>query len=493
MRLLQMSFSGAVFIIAVVMLRAAAVNRLPKRTFLILWELVLFKLLVPFSVPSVFSIDTLIRHGMSVPAFSGNDTVHAVSPVWPGSPAAGPGTKQPSPADPQTVPVWLIVWCVGMILFALFFTVSYVRCLIVFQASLPVDHDAVAQWPKKHPIRRPVSVRQSDRIFSPLTYGVFRPVILMPKHTDWTNERQLQYILAHEQVHICRYDSVTKLIAAAALCIHWFNPMVWIMYSLFDRDMELSCDESVIQQFGQASKSEYARMLIGMEARKSGLQPFCSNFSKNFMEERITAIMKNKKTTIFSRALACLIIAAAVTVFATSAQANERKSPESAASARSNAGSVSPAEQDRMRNAAADKILPDEATVLSYVDPLDGQTYYCIDGGETYMTEEEYEWLFPTPDVTWWTYEEYAAWLENEKVQLQGMIGETGWTGGRGEFVWTQEIVDETIAMYEEMLQEILNGRLISKSVNGSTDIQLSYDPADLELSIESAEADEIW
>ena len=141
-------------------------------------------------------------------------------------------------------------------------------------------------------MKRPILVRQSDRISAPLTYGIFRPVILMPKKMDWKNEKQLQYVLSHEYVHIYRYDTVTKLIVTLALCIHWFNPFVWVMYILFNRDIELACDESVIRQFGEKSKSAYSLMLINMEATKSGLLPFCNNFSKNAIEERITAVMK---------------------------------------------------------------------------------------------------------------------------------------------------------------------------------------------------------
>ena len=139
---------------------------------------------------------------------------------------------------------------------------------------------------------------------------------------DWKNEKQLQYVLSHEYVHIYRYDTVTKLIATLALCIHWFNPFVWVMYILFNRDIELACDESVIRQFGEKSKSAYSLMLISMEATKSGLLPLCNNFSKNAIEERITAIMKTKKITIFSLVLASLIVVGVGTAFTTSAQAN---------------------------------------------------------------------------------------------------------------------------------------------------------------------------
>ena len=171
-------------------------------------------------------------------------------------------------------------------------------------------------------MKRPIVIRQSDRISTPLTYGIFRPVILMPKKTDWENAAQLQYIFSHEYVHIYRFDIVTKLVSTIALCIHWFNPFVWAMYLFFNHDIELACDESVIRQFGEKSKSAYSLMLISMEAEKNGLLPFYSNFSKNATEERITAIMNTKQTTCATFMTACVTVLAAVSLFATSATAS---------------------------------------------------------------------------------------------------------------------------------------------------------------------------
>ncbi len=324
MNVLQMSFSGAVFITAVVIIRGAAIHKLPKKTFLVLWELVMLRLLIPFSIPSMFSIYTLVTHSISSTTLPEAGTDYSI-PTMQGLFVTTQGAEQP-PADASpSISMWFMVWCAGILLTALFFVISYLRCLIEFRTALPVHNHYVEKWLAERPLKRPILVRQSDRISAPLTYGIFRPVILMPKKTDWKNEKQLQYVLSHEYVHICRYDTVTKLIATLALCIHWFNPFVWVMYLLFNRDIELACDESVIRQFGEESKSAYSLMLINMEAAKSGLLPFCNNFSKNAIEERITAVMKIKKTSLPAICIAAILIVGVTTTFATSAAGTNRE------------------------------------------------------------------------------------------------------------------------------------------------------------------------
>ena len=123
--------------------------------------------------------------------------------------------------------------------------------------------------------------------------------------------------------------------------------------------------------------------------------------------------------------------------------------------------------------------------MMSYVNPDDGKTYYSFDDGKTFtpLTDAELEALCPTQDIEWWTYDEYKAWLDNEKIQLQSMLGERGSVNGGEEFVWTQEKIDETIALYEETLQDIKNGMMYSKTVDGQDDVLVVYDPADREQS----------
>lgn len=319
MNLLQMSFSGAVLILAVVVIRAITINQLPKRTFLILWGIVFFRLLIPFTIPSVFSIYSLVAQKADTAAFTGLQMEYVIPAVPQEQIEIIQRQNQPSAVAMTQLPVWRMIWLAGMTVCAAFYIISYLRLRFEFQASLPVQNEFVEQWLKAHPLKRFISIRQSDRISTPLTYGILKPVILMPKRTDWKNIKQLDYIFMHEYVHISRFDTVIKLVCALVLCIHWFNPLVWVMHILFNRDIELACDESVVHRFGEKSKSTYAFMLINMESKKSGFMPFCNSFSKNAIEERITAIMKIKKNSIFAVLIAAVLVIGVTTAFTTSA------------------------------------------------------------------------------------------------------------------------------------------------------------------------------
>ena len=454
MSLVQMTLSGGAFILFIVVVRALALHRLPKGTFLALWEMAALRLLLPFTIPLPFSLFAPAKHLPVVGEY--------LAVGVPGTPAVGIPAGTPVSAGTAPSAVLPMIWLAGSALMAAYFTVSYVRAGRRFRASTPDDTPAVRRWRAERTLRRPLEVRQSTLVSSPLTYGVLRPVILLPEDMERGDETALTYILTHEFIHIRRFDSVAKQVFAAVLCVHWFNPLAWVMYVLANRDLELSCDERVMDTLGGREKASYALTLINMEeARSRCFSPY-NHFSKLAIEERIEAIMKYKKASVLALALAVALVVSATTAFAASAAPSSRE------------------DLDRKLNA---ETTADEGTLMSYVDPKDGKTYYSFDGGKTFeaMTDEEFERRFPTPNVEWWTYEEYAAWLEQEKVNLQSMLGETGSTGGRGEFVWTQEIIDETIAMYEGILQEIKEGIMYSKSVDGDENVMMSYNPADIE------------
>lgn len=317
----QMSFSASILIVAIVIIRAVALHKLPKKTFLALWGIAALRLLVPFSIPSRFSVYT----GLDMLKSLFVQKTAASSPngmaVFPANTVHMPGVGEVVGADIPAASFSAIemIWLAGMFACALFFIVAYVKCRREFRMSLPVESDVTAQWLQGHPLRRPVQIRQTDRIKAPLTYGVLRPVILLPTETDRADEKRLRYILTHEYVHIRRFDTLTKLVLTAIVCVHWFNPFAWVMYALANRDIELSCDETVVRTYGESLKSAYALMLIGLEETKGRLSPLVNHFSKNAIEERIVSIMKIKKTSLVGIVLAVALVVGTTTAFATSA------------------------------------------------------------------------------------------------------------------------------------------------------------------------------
>lgn len=318
MSLVQMTLSGGTFILFIVVVRALALHRLPKGAFLALWEMAALRLLLPFTIPLPFSLFAPAKHLPVV-----GDYLAAGGAAVPGTPAVE--IPNGIPAQAGTVPgaVLPMVWLAGAALMAAYFTVSYVRARRRFRTSTPDDTPAVRRWLAAQRLHRPLEVRQSTLVSSPLTYGVLRPVILLPEDMERGDEAALTYILTHEYIHIRRFDSVAKLAFAAVLCVHWFNPLAWVMYVLANRDLELSCDERVMDVLGGREKASYALTLINMEETRSRCFSLYNHFSKLAIEERIEAIMKYKKASILALALAVALVVGATTAFATSATGSQ--------------------------------------------------------------------------------------------------------------------------------------------------------------------------
>lgn len=310
MSLFQMSVAGGVLILCIVVIRTLAIHRLPKTTFLVLWMITALRLLLPFSIPLPFNIhiglDVFSDVVQELP--SGN-----IASTLPGEhlPSYDTGTVVPSPAT-EHISIFEVLWLVGVLLLALYFSISYFRSMRKFRMSIPDNTPCLREWLNAHQIVRPIEVRSSDLISSPLTYGILRPVILLPKKLDRNDQAILKYVLTHEYVHIRRFDAITKILFAAVLCIHWFNPLVWVMYVLANQDMELSCDAWVIRIIGENSRSTYALALISAEEARSGISALYNHFSKHAITERIENIMKHKKPTVWLivvSAVVCVIVA----------------------------------------------------------------------------------------------------------------------------------------------------------------------------------------
>ena len=329
MNLLELTIQGGVLIGAILLLRLLGRYRLPGWTFRILWGIALARLLIPVALPFPWNVyaglERLLSQEAAQPIPSESGALVQAFPVPPVSDL--PGRDMPSaPQEPawsgtaQTAPMEIpwpaILWLAGAVLLAVAFVVSYRRSVAVFRTALPLTHPAINRWRQCYPVLRGVPIRRCDRIRSPLTYGLIRPVILLPKGMDCDQE-EVGYILLHEGTHIKHRDAWWKLFLAAALCVHWFNPLVWCMYVWANRDLERCCDESVVRRCGLEARSEYALTLLKWEERRSGLLPLCSNFGTPILKERVVFIMKLKKQSAAAVALTLALVMGTTVAFAT--------------------------------------------------------------------------------------------------------------------------------------------------------------------------------
>jgi beta-lactamase regulating signal transducer with metallopeptidase domain len=330
-KVFQTSLSAAVIILLVVIIHALAINRLPKKTFVILWNIVLCRLLIPFNIPlslSVFgtfnSSEKALDQTKNIIKIVPGTTIHRITnskSVLTGITDGGleaSSTPTAVLSFVQDKSIVVLIWSTVGIMIAIFFLVTHLQCLRKYKMALPItDHFPVNGF-TMYPIKRTIQIKLLDTIAVPLTYGIWKPVILLPKMIGRAEGWRLKYVIVHELTHIKHFDVLKKWLLAAALCIHWFNPLVWLMYILANRDIELACDEAVVRAFGQTSRSSYALALIDMEGAKAGLLPLCSGFNKRAIEERVISIMRTKEATTFTRLLAFVLVLAVMFTFAVS-------------------------------------------------------------------------------------------------------------------------------------------------------------------------------
>lgn len=297
---LQMSLWSAVLIALICAVRAAFLKKIPKKIFRLLWGAAILRMLLPLSLP-VMKINadtalpersTVITVDTAVYAYNG-ETVYAVS--------------EAAPADKKSFPFTAVRLGTAALLFAAFAGV-HLRFRLQTRDSLPLEND----YGQRYGLKRKLRVMVSDRIFSPLTYGIFRPVILLPKNIFSCGERNAEYALKHEIAHIKSFDALYKLLMTAAVCLHWFNPLAWVMLVLAERDLELACDEKVVS--GGGSREEYALTLIEMEEKRS-FGALASGFGGSSVTERIKAVMTVPKPSLSGTAAAACLTAAALAVF----------------------------------------------------------------------------------------------------------------------------------------------------------------------------------
>ena len=315
--LLQMGLSASALILLTALLRLCAGRRLPRRMFVALWDVATLRLLLPFAFPvRLFAkaakqapLSDAVRLLPRQIAFSG-----VVSETVDPSPAASPVSLRLSSLLPGAL---RMIWIAGALGLALYFLLRYARCLRAFALSLP-DGDARAiRFLRDHPLRRRVRIRVSDAVASPLSYGVLRPVILLPLSMDRRDDQALSFVLLHELFHIRALDALRKPLLLAALCAHWMNPLTYVLLILASRDMELLCDERVLACGGSDTRRAYALTLLSMEERRSAPFPLVSGFSRTAIEERIKAMKHQSPKSAACLLTAALLVFSSCAAFAT--------------------------------------------------------------------------------------------------------------------------------------------------------------------------------
>ena len=148
----------------------------------------------------------------------------------------------------------------------------------------------------KFPVRK-IRIKTSAVLDTPVSYGFLNPVIIMPKDLDINDKDTLKYILLHECIHIKYMHYLWKIISVVVVCIHWFNPCMWLLYWYMDKDTEIFCDKKVIQILHEDKREMYAKTLVNIgHFGRTKVRFLANNFiKKSMLKERIVMIMKFKK------------------------------------------------------------------------------------------------------------------------------------------------------------------------------------------------------
>lgn len=403
--LLSMTISASVIIAVIIVIRPLFIHKLPKRLFVMLWTAAALRMLVPLSVP------VNIPHENTQPE---NAVVRDLSPQ---EAVTASGTS----VAPDCELIFGIVWAGGVVLSLGIIGAFHLRSRRELSTALPLKNAEINSRIAAEKFRRKITVKVSGRVTSPLTYGVINPVIILPKNLP-ADSGEMRFALAHELVHIRRFDVLLKLILTAAACAHWFNPLAWAMLSLAGRDIELSCDEAVLKKLG-CKREDYAMALIRLEERRS--IPTGAAFGGNAVRERIEAIMKFKKTTLAGIIVSVCLIAGTSTAFA--AVNSENPAPEAVAAAEAGNSYVTDTEN-------AELIMSEEVSASEFtITDIGGQSgtdevyqFIIEDDGTVPYSDEQYH---TTKDVNeseisdeefFSRYEQYGLTYEDGKLYYNG-------------------------------------------------------------------------
>lgn len=326
MSIVLLSLGCSMLILLILLARKVSARRLPRRVITLLWAVCALRMIIPFSLelPVLSPDETVVADEPAViiypaPADAADDIFLVAAYESDEIPAVGngsirddAGTGAYSSRKSRKFPFKAClfgIWLCGAAGMFVFFGIDLAKSLKRVKGGAESVNPYVRDWLNHHKTLRRIRIRVCGNVGSPLTYGVLRPVIVITEAADRSVTETLNYILTHEYMHIRHFDSALKLLLAFALCIHWFNPLAWVMFRTAAKDIELACDEDVIRTLGTDERRGYAKTLILTEA--GGNELLFSDLKTNTIEERIVAIMKYKRLSALSAAIAAVI---AVTV-----------------------------------------------------------------------------------------------------------------------------------------------------------------------------------
>ena len=305
-------YGGSAMVLLVLVLRLLLKKYLPRGIFPTLWCAAAVRLLLPITIPTHLSVWNLLYTPVAVQS---NGVISDALMPFPS--LATNSTAKPA-ADIAGISPMLLVWLVCAILFAAYFVIGYACMVRRFRGTRIAPQPSIDALLDRFRFSRDPRICVSSSRRAPLTFGVFRPTVLLPEDLP-VGDAQFQLVLAHELAHIRRKDCLRKLLLTVCLCLYWWNPLVWLMVWLANRDMELACDEAVLRALGPDCKKAYALTLLDMAQRNPKSAPLCSGFAKSSAEERIRAILSFKRIPAWVGICVSVLFVLTASVFTTQA------------------------------------------------------------------------------------------------------------------------------------------------------------------------------
>ena len=307
-RVLNMSLTGSI-VIAVVLLARLLLRRAPKIYSYMLWAVVLFRLLCPISLSAGLSV----LKPLPVTTTQGLSTVtyRPVEPVTPASGEIGQEDTRPEPAEAvkaetgdQAMTLAAAVWLTVGGALAGCSLVQYTVLRRKLREAVPYRGEILL----------------SDKIRTPFVMGVLSSKIYLPWDTP---QEERRFIIAHERQHIHRGDPLWKLLGYLALCVHWFNPLVWLAFFLGGKDMEMSCDEAVLNRLGEDIRADYSQALLRLATHKRLIAGMPLAFGEGETKGRVRNMARWRRPKVWVSGICAVLCLAVLAVCALNPQKSD--------------------------------------------------------------------------------------------------------------------------------------------------------------------------